>query len=355
MSKLQSKSSKVSDNTLQFVASITVCPSDIRKIQSHLLKSHVTIDPLQKTLITPLFVERGSLALARKMMEENDREVVFDSGGYYVQMGRIKYEQLYLPLLKEYRNNPWASLYTLPDYVPLSQDSAETVDAKVRDTISRSCMFFHELPDELKAKAMPVVHGRTHRHLDACLEAYSKLGVNWIGFGSFGTQGSKSEINVATDSAVDLARYVIRFAHAHDMKVHLFGLGVPALVAMIKGVQADSFDSSSWLKAAGFGQIFLPFMRAYNISHRSTISELQRGITFEQFESWKVLTGHKCAMCEDLHQLQTHKMHRAVHNLVVISETVAMANEGKYSLIESIYHAGSPRYRREYSKWLQLD
>ena len=209
------------------------------------------------------------------------------------------------------------------------------------------------MPDELKSRAMPVVQGHTYQQMNDCLEAYIRLGVGWIGFGSFGTQGANSEVNVATQNAIDLARYVIKVAHDHNIKVHLFGLGVPALVAMLKGVQANSFDSSSWLKAAGFGQVFLLFMRAYNISHNTTVSELQQGFGFEQFMRWRELTHHRCALCDDLPSLQTQKMYRAAHNLIVINETVAMANNGEAAHIQNIYKSGSPKYRGEYEKWMQ--
>lgn len=341
----------MSDHHLEFAASITVCPSDIRKVRHHLDLANPNVDPLHTVLITPLFVERGSLELVRCMMEEGQR-VMFDSGGYYVQMGRLAYEELYMPLLEMYRKHRWANLYTLPDHVPLSQDSAAVVDQKVRNTITYSTLFFQEMPDDLKPRAMPVVQGHSYRHVDACLKAYLKLGVRWIGFGSFGTFGKNNQMNVATDTAVELARYLIAIAHSNGVKVHLFGLGVPALVAMLKGIKADSFDSSSWLKAAGFGQVFLPFMRAYTISHRSTKSELQKGIRFEQFDEWRELTGHRCRYCDDLKSMQEHKMHRAVHNLIVVSETVGMANNGSNTHIRAIYKAGSPKYRGEYEKWL---
>ena len=339
------------DHLLQFVASITVCPSDIRKLQNHIELAAPIKDPLENVLITPLFVESGSLDLTRKMAEQG-KHVVFDSGGYYVQMGRLRYEELYMPLLEMYKKHRWASRYTLPDHVPLSKDTPEIVQSKVRDTITYSTLFFQEMPDELKSRAMPVVQGHTFQQMDECLEAYIELGVKWIGFGSFGTQGSNNEVNIVTQNAIELARHVIKVAHANNIKVHLFGLGVPALVAMLKGVRADSFDSSSWLKAAGFGQVFLPFMRAYNISHNATVSDYQQGIGFEQFVSWCELTHHKCALCDDLLSLQTRKMYRATHNLIVINETVDMANNGELSHIQSIYKSGSPRYRGEYEKWM---
>jgi hypothetical protein len=339
-------------HSLEFVASLTVCPSDIRKIQEHLNLAKVTLEPLRNVLITPLFAAPRSLTMVREMADKGTR-VIFDSGGYYVQIGRLRYEELYMPLLEAYKKNRWASSYTLPDHVPTSQDDPETVEYKVKNTITFSTLFFHEMPDDLKLRAMPVVQGHSLRHIDDCLRAYMKLGVKQVGFGSFGTTGKNSEINVATNNAVVLAKYVIEVAHAHNMKVHVFGLGIPALVAMLKGIQVDSFDSSSWLKSAGFGQVFLPFMRAYNISHNSTTSELQRGITFDQFQDWRALTGHQCELCESLIALQKNKMYRAAHNLIVLGETIEMVNKGENERIQRIYASGSGKYRQEFERWLQ--
>lgn len=343
----------MSSHELKFIASMTIYASAIRKIRARIERADAGIDPLRNVLITPLFINDESVGMTREIVEEHkSRSVFFDSGGYYVQSGKIKYHELYMPLLKIYRNNRWASVYILPDHVPTSTDTDETVDTKVQETIQTSEMFFREMPDELKNRAMPVVHGRTQKQIDTCLKAYIRLGVRYIGFGSFGTMGKDNSVNIATQKAVELAKYVIQVAHSNGIKVHLFGLGVPALVAMIKGIGADSFDSSAWLKAAGFGQVFLPFMRAYNISHGSVISELQKGITLEQFTEYQHLTGHKCYYCESPACLQEHKLNRAVHNLIVIAETVQMVNSGDYSHIQNIYHRGSKKYQEEFEKWL---
>ena len=343
---------KMDSHSLEFVASLTVCPSDIRKIQEHLNLAKVSLDPLHNVLITPLFAAPRSLAMVREMAEKGTK-VTFDSGGYYVQIGRLQYEELYMPLLDAYKKNRWASRYTLPDHVPTSQDNPETVNHKVQNTITFSTLFFQEMPDELKERAMPVVQGHTLRQIDSCLEAYINMGIKQIGFGSFGTAGKNSEINVTTSNAVDIAQYVIHVAHAHSMKVHLFGIGRPALIAMIGGIGADSFDSSSWLKAAGFGQVFLPFMRGYNVTYNANISELEQSITYKQFQEWVVLTTHKCDLCSSFINLQSKKMHRAVHNLIAVAETTDMFNRKDYKRIQQIYTNGSPKYRNEFAKWLQ--
>jgi queuine/archaeosine tRNA-ribosyltransferase len=277
---------------------------------------------------------------------------MLDSGGYYVQVGRMDYHELYYPLLKFYKENRWADIYTLPDHVPTSQDNSEEIWTKVKDTVRYTKLFFQELPLELQEKAMPVVQGHTLEQIDYCLKHYLSLGINYLGFGSFGTIGKNSQVNIATNSAVDLARYVVSVAEENEIQVHLFGLGAPALVAMIKGIGASSFDSSSWIKSAGFGQIQLPFTRGYNISHRNGRSELQQGITIREFEELRVRTHHQCPFCNSIERLQREKMYRALHNLVSIRQSVDMINGGEYQTIREIYEKGSPRYRKEYQKWL---
>jgi queuine/archaeosine tRNA-ribosyltransferase len=307
---------------------------------------------LNNILVTPLFIQEDSLDLIRRIKHQQGTTVMFDSGGYYVQIGRLSYEELYYPLLQFYKSNRWADIYTLPDYVPTSQDTIGEIQAKVNDTVRYTTLFFQELPSDLQKRAMPVVQGHTIEQIDYCLKHYLPLGIQYLGFGSFGTVGRNSQVNIATYSAVDLAKYVVEIAQQNQIQVHLFGLGTPALVAMIKGIGASSFDSSSWIKSAGFGQVHLPFTRGYNISHRNGRSELQKGITIQEFKALRARTQHTCPFCRSIEELQQEKMYRALHNLMSVCQSVEMINQRKYELIRSIYENGSPRYRKEYQKWL---
>lgn len=338
---------------LDFVTSLTVCPSDLRKITKLLHTHDIPVSrTLNRILVTPLFVQQDSLNLIKGLKEVNGIFVQFDSGGYYVQTGRLTFTELYYPLLQYFQGNPWADVYTLPDHVPTSQDSPDVVWSKVKDTVRYSQLFYDELPPGLRTRTMPVIQGHTYEQVDYCLRAYLELDTRYLGFGSFGTTGTKGEVNVATSNSVALARYVAEVAKKAGRRVHLFGLGVPALAAMISSIGASSFDSSSWIKAAGFGQVYLPFMRAHNISHRNMGSTLQKGITVQRFLQYRELTGHSCPFCEDVEKLQQKKMYRALHNLLSIQDTVHMINRQEYDAIEQIYRLGSPRYRKEYEKWL---
>jgi hypothetical protein len=338
---------------LRYFAAITDGPGTLQRIVDLVDAAgpHGTA-PVGQVLATPIALGPRSLAAFQRLQEERGARVWFDSGGYYVQIGRIPYEELYLRLLDRYLANPWADCFVLPDNVPTSRDTADEVWAKVRQTVHWSRMFFTELPSALQARAMPVVHGHTLEQVDYALSAYIEMGARQIGFGSFGTFGTNGGVNIAHASSVQIARWVVGAAARHRLPVHLFGLGVPALVAMIAGLGARSFDSSGWLKAAGFGQVTLPFSRAYNITHRNTRSALQAGILWSEFLLHRDRTGHRCPYCERWETLAESKWHRATHNLICLSESITMVNEGHFSRIHEIYRDGSPKYRREATRWL---
>ncbi len=338
---------------LDFFASLSINPTEIQKIQGLLNRHQISSNPLDKVLITPLFSSPKSLDLIRTMKDIQGATVMFDSGGYYVQVGRLTYQALYYPLLKLYRDFDWADIYTLPDYVPTSQDAPDLVEYKVQETAKFGRLFYQEMPDSLKPKAMGVVQGHTLNQVEHCLKTYLDLGLTYVGFGSFGTVGKNSQTNIATELAIDLARHVAQIAEQNQIKIHFFGIGVPALVPMIYGTGADSFDSSSWLKSAGFGQIFLPFTRSYNITHKNGSAAMHKGITVEEFLRLKDFTEHSCPFCDQVDGLQDNKMYRAVHNLICTHETVTRINRGDFESAKKIYTNGSPKYRQEYTKWLE--
>ncbi len=277
--------------TLDFFASMTAAPSDFRKIETLLKVAESSNDPLAHMLTTPLFMGKEALSYVQRFQEEGRSEVCFDSAGYYVQMGKIGYHELYMKLLNCYQMHRWADRYVLPDNVPLSSDSSEQVEEKVRETVHYSCLFFEEMPDELKEKAMPVVHGRTQVQVEYCLEHYLKLGVKWVGFGSFGTFGKNNEANMATTSTVENARQVVQIASRYGVKV---------------------------------------------------------------FTRFKQITDHSCPFCQDYHTLAGHKMHRVIHNLLAVNESVDILNQGQFERARAIYAQGSLKYREEYKQWLPL-
>lgn len=58
-------------------------------------------NPFASLIVTPLFVRPSALQIIREL-KTSGANVVFDSGGYQVQMGKIRYEKLFSRLLEFY-------------------------------------------------------------------------------------------------------------------------------------------------------------------------------------------------------------------------------------------------------------
>lgn len=87
----------------------------------------------------------------------------------------------------------------------------------------------------------------------------------------------------------------------------------------------------------------MPFTRAYNVSHRSTKNSALSQVEFVQI---KQRSGHYCPFCEDFHRLAESRLHRALHNLVAVMETVEMGELRDPQAIASLIAWKSQRYYR---------
>lgn len=272
----------------------------------------------KSVLISPLFASPSTLSIAKDLKLSLGSEVYFDSGGYYVQQGRLTYEDLYGRLLTFYLNNPWADWFVLPDHVPTSTDDPYTVEHKIRDTITVSKLFFNELPADLRERTIPVIQGHTREQIQRCVEAYAQMGARYIGFGSFGTAGVNNSINQLTARSVDNLQWACLLAAQYNLSLHLFGMTSPPIVWLFNQMGAYSFDSLGWNKAANYGNVYLPFIKAYNVSYRDPDQSL---LLADEFETLKRITCHECPFCADFTRLSMDYHYRRAHNLAVLQET----------------------------------
>jgi queuine/archaeosine tRNA-ribosyltransferase len=175
------------------------------------------------------------------------------------------------------------------------------------------------MPDDCKGKSLAVVQGRTTEQVDYCLESHLSLGIGRLGFGSFGTNGKQSNSNIVTAEALSLLKYVTGIASDDGIELHAFGVGTPPVIYLLNESGVASFDSIGWMKTAGFGKVYLPFMRAYNITYRDKSA---RGMTQDVFEELKIRSGHECAFCANFDDLAAKRNYRILHNLAAIQDTV---------------------------------
>jgi queuine/archaeosine tRNA-ribosyltransferase len=338
--------------SMQFVASATLKRTDLAGLLARWRQHGTGEDPFCNIILTPLpgLSERSTVDYVRENFVGRSR-IWFDSGGYFVQQREIAYEDLYRRLLEWYRNNHWADVYVLPDYVPSSDLNSEEVQARVHATISVARLFSADLPPDIRARALPVAQGYTREQVWSCIETYLDLGYRTIGFGSFDTTGSGADINLLTRRAILNLEFLQELSVRHGFRIHAFGVGTPALIPTLFALGVSSFDSSCWIRTAGFGNVLLPFIGRRNIS-QGMLREIG-GPAYDaaSFSEAKERTGHECPFCESFERLQRDRLDQALHNLIVIRDSVAALERGLDTLSASvqgvIYNSRYARWRRE--------
>ncbi|MYC76284.1 GNAT family N-acetyltransferase [Candidatus Poribacteria bacterium] len=319
---------------LTFVASLTSVSADLKQLIQLWENEGPDRKPFDKCIITPLFIGRRSFDYVRYMHENWGIEVVFDSGGFFVQQGKISYDELFSRLLNFYLKHKWAQTYVLPDFVPTSRQTSEEVEERVHVTAAESVRFLKRLPTDLQSKALGVLQGHTPEHLKYCFDVYMNSGLKNIGFGSFDTTGVNAEINLLTTQTESRLVFVkdLMLRDFLDRKIvsppnlHLFGVSSPNIINQFKGYLATSFDSSGWQRTAGFGNVYLPFIGRRNVSHKSTALTINKGMSAKEFYAECERTGHSCPFCMDFPRLQENRLVRMWHNAIVFCDMMEEIN-----------------------------
>ncbi|HHW40993.1 MAG TPA: hypothetical protein GXX19_07580 [Syntrophomonadaceae bacterium] len=175
----------------------------------------------------------------------------------------------------------------------------------------------------MRDKTIGVIHGRSLDEIHYCLVNYKRLGIKQLGFGSFGTRGSDSSINILDKRSLESIAF-IRCLYP-EIRLHIFGVGNPPTAYILSTTGVTSFDSSGWIKAAAYGNIYFPFTRAYNVSFR----RLEKGkgtLSEDAFLQLKDLTCHECPFCRDFREISKSRDKRVLHNLLSMVETVEALN-----------------------------
>lgn len=334
---------------MKFVISLTDRIGTLEQIVALWDKFGDGRNPFSNMIFTPLFAHPPVLALIRDKLQHRG-DVFFDSGGYYVQQGLVNYEALYQDLKKFYQENDWGRWYVLPDYVPTSSLSSTEVEERIQATITVSKLFFSEMHESLKDRALPVVQGHTFEQVQMCVESYASMGVTYVGFGSFGTSGTNNSINTITRQSIQMIEFLREITRKHSMKIHAFGIGTPEVLPLFYELGIDSFDSSGWSRTAGFGNVFLPFVGRRSITQRMILQVGGKAYKPAEFIELRDSTGHKCPFCQDVMFLKKNRIYQMLHNLCVVMDTVESLNGEGNTEVSSLKKSRYDHYatRRTY-------
>lgn len=317
----------------QFYAALTAKASDIRTLVHRYFASYdgqSPFNPFKCIIVSPLFAPNSTLHLLCSWRDGNSvvspQSLMFDSGGYQVQMGKLTYGELCQRLRQLYDSVRWADFYVLPDHVPVSRDTDSEVANKVTETLAMGELFLRWLP-YLQGKAVGVVHGRTERQVRWAARRWHELGVHYIAFGSFGTSGPNGSVNLLSKHSLKLLKVLCEEAAELRLRLHVFGIGNPTYLLrfMELGIEPTSFDSTGWWKMGGFGYVFVPDGEATRSYGICLTKRMTASIT--QVHRQLIASGHQCPFCADPLALQRSRWHRVLHNLVVFGETVRKVTE----------------------------
>lgn len=306
----------------KFIASLSAGGSEIEGLKRLWQKNQefCPYHPFKQVLYSPLASPTSTTEYFKREKEaQNVSEVWIDCGAYQVQQGKLKYDDLLAFLDQFYRDNQWADRYVLPDVVPLSTDSDEVVEYKVRETIHHCCRFFEQMPLYIQQRAIAPVQGRNLSQIYRCLESYVAMGISHIGFGSWGTSGPNGSVNMLSVDSLALFEKIYSFALEHHQSVHCFGIGGPNSYNRLRQnrLVPHTLDSTTWWKAGGFGSIFFPNTSQIQVTVRRGLETTKAGL-----EKLKKTTNHSCYFCESIESLRTKRNHRIMHNLAAWLETL---------------------------------
>ena len=310
---------------MRFISSGGLSASDWKALRAACRHVGVSFEEwFSDIMITPLptLTKPATLAYVRDHFAHAHR-VWFDSGGFGVQQGRMTYDDLYRELTDWIARNPWGHAYMFPDFAPVGSLSAAETIYRVEATLAVARWFVHALPDSIRDRAIPVVVGQTADHIHRCFAVYDDLGVRSVAFGSFSVGGARRDINLVTPQSLALLRLVCAEASRRGWTVHAFGVGTPTVIPHLAQVGVASFDSSCWIKTAGYGNVYLPFLSRRNVTHHGVRDSLGPAYDEATFTQLRAQTGHSCPWCESFAVLQTNRIARALHNLAVIRDMLA--------------------------------
>jgi len=304
---------------VEYYASLTISPGQIRKMVELLRKYEPKKWAFENIIFTPIVASKGTINEIKNIKKKYNATIMFDSGGFYVQQGKFKIHELITYLKNFYSEAKWGDWYVLPDSPPVSSDSIDIVWGKVYETVYFAKSFAEEFNGKMEKRFIPVVQGINEKMIYYCVKNYADLNVKRIGFGSFGTCGRRNQINRLTRESLENLKYLSILAKDYGFELHAFGIGGPSSINKIK-VYVDSFDSSSWDKASGFGDVFLPNNKIINITGRKPRSAVRH---MDENQILKILrNGHTCYFCESIDKLKENKIYRSLHNLLILYDII---------------------------------
>ncbi len=196
------------------------------------------------------YLEKSKIkALLDKNLPNSD--IFVDSGAFsaYTRNKKIDIDE-YITFLNTYhdRFSLYASLDVIPDYT-----SFESVQQSSKDTWNNFVYMRERLTD--KSKLLITFHlGEDYSVLRQILEYKDEFGpIKYLALGGLARASIEDR-----DTFIEKCYNIINSCGRNDIKIHLFGV---TDMGLCEKFGADSVDSTTWIRAASFGEICTEFGR----------------------------------------------------------------------------------------------
>lgn len=243
--------------------------------------------------------------------------LMYDSGGYEVEIGKLSFSQLLLKLQRAWETCPLPNHMVLPDNPLTSADSEDEIKRKVDETIEGSLFFIRRYRDLVDRMVAPI-HGVTLDTVLECAKVFYDEGVRFFAFGSLeAIVGSKSVTNL-TPQAIEVLEGLSRFCRERKVKLHIFGVGSIDSIVSIRqaGIWFSSVDSSSLVRQTAACKVLFPEAKLHlQALHYIRLRDI--------YETVRETTRHRCPFCESYEKLVKSFDARYAHNLIVLFEVLS--------------------------------
>lgn len=277
--------------------------------------------PFQRAIVSPIFARNG--ILQRLHAQRLHCKVIFDSGGFHIQQGRIALGSASKLLKRIYGQNKWAYRFTLPDSPITSFDSRETIRRKLLNNRNQYNRFPSEFPDGLRKRMLPVVHATNSKELYASAMAARRVRSKALGFGGFSTSGPNAGVNSLSRQTLPLLLEFLSICREWKLDSHIFGIGGPASIAVLRHLRVSTCDSAGWIRTAAYGNVYVPYIGAVNVT--GTASS-RRHVCIQELKQLLKATKHSCVFCDQQELLIRSWQYRALHNYCTVCEIIGASD-----------------------------
>lgn len=307
---------------MDFYASLTINHCHLKRLCGIWVQHYPDNQfPFRCAMISPLFAPQSVL---REIYRHRKQcSVMFDSGGFHVQQGRIALSAATRQLQIVYRENDWADRFVLPDSPIISLDSDMVIRYKLNSTRRQYRNFPIRFSDAFRRKLLPVIHGTTPKEIFQSVKAAETVGSKSLGFGGFSTSGPNGGVNSFSAETLRLLVLFSTLCKERGLSSHAFGIGGPAAIVVLRHAFIKTFDSAGWIRTAAYGNVYLPYVGALNITGAAAS---RRYFSKQEFLQLSRASAHSCPFCSDYRLLARSWPHRALHNYCTIMHAAQQSN-----------------------------